>query len=63
MLGVTVPLFGGNLLASYMDRNGDPQSTSLVLPTVDERDFTTWSIGYTYPLSRRTNLYANYSRR
>lgn len=59
MLGVTVPLFGGNLLASYMDRNGDPQQIS---PTVvDERDFSTWSIAYTYPLSRRTNLYANYS--
>jgi predicted porin len=22
-----------------------------------------WAIGYTYPLSRRTNLYANYSDR
>jgi predicted porin len=59
MLGVTVPLFGGNLLVSYMDRNGDPQQ---ITPTVvDERDFSTWSVGYTYPLSRRTNLYINYS--
>jgi predicted porin len=59
MAGFTVPLFGGNLLLSYMDRDGDAVTVS---PTyVDERDFSTWSIGYTYPLSRRTNLYFNYS--
>lgn len=59
MVGVTVPLFGGQFLASYMDRDGDP--VTLLSGVVDERDFTTWSLGYTYPLSRRTNLYANYS--
>jgi predicted porin len=62
MLGVTVPLFGGNLLASYMERDGDAQTIATVpVVLVDERDFTTWSIGYTYPLSRRTNMYINYS--
>jgi general bacterial porin, GBP family len=59
MAGITFRLFGGELLASYMDRDGDPVTVSPGV--VDERDFTTWSIGYTYPLSRRTNLYANYS--
>jgi predicted porin len=59
MVGLTVPLFGGQLLASYMDRDGEPQVISPVL--TDERDFSTWSLGYTYPLSRRTNVYANYS--
>jgi predicted porin len=59
MVGVTVPLFGGNFLASYQDRDGDP--VTLVSGAVDERDVKIWSIGYTYPLSRRTNLYANYS--
>jgi predicted porin len=59
MVGATVRLFGGELLLSYMDRDGEPQ---IISPTVtDERDFKTWSIGYTYPLSRRTNLYFNYS--
>jgi predicted porin len=64
MVGVTVPLFGGSILASYMDRDGDPQSVPTATPgvfTTDERDFSTWSIGYTYPLSRRTNLYGVYS--
>jgi GBP family porin len=65
MAGLTVPLFGGNILASYMERDGDAQTIpSVTVPgafTIDERDFTTWSIGYTYPLSRRTNGYINYS--
>jgi general bacterial porin, GBP family len=59
MLGVTVPLFGGNVLASYLDRDGDP--VTLASTAVDERDFSSWGIAYTYPLSRRTNLYAHYS--
>ena len=65
MLGATVRLGGGELLISYQDRDGDKQATNvptaLVPATFDERDVTIWSIGYTYPLSRRTNLYATYS--
>jgi predicted porin len=64
MVGVTVPLFGGNILASYFERDGDAQTIPGAVPgtfTTDERDFTTWAIAYTYPLSRRTNLYINYS--
>ncbi len=67
MLGVTVPLFGGQLLGSYQDRSGDPVSLrigSTTAPLVTrERDVDVWAIGYTYPLSRRTNLYGNYSQK
>jgi predicted porin len=59
MVGATVRILGGEVLLSYMDRDGEPQQ--ITPTTVDERDFKTWSIGYTYPLSRRTNVYANYS--
>lgn len=65
MVGVTVPLFGGQFLFSYQDRNGDPVSVrigSTTAPLVTrERDLDVWAIGYTYPLSRRTNLYGNWS--
>lgn len=63
MLGVTVPLFGGSLLGSYQDRDGDPVAVTLGNGTsvTRERDRTVWAIGYSYPLSRRTNLYVNYS--
>lgn len=59
IVGVTVPLFGGSFLASYQDRDGDPIAIS---PGVTrERDLSVWAIGYTYPLSRRTNMYVNFS--
>jgi len=67
MLGVTVPLFGGQFLASYQDRDGDPIQVrigSTTAPLVTrERDLSVWAIGYTYPLSRRTNAYINWSSR
>ena len=71
MAGVTVPLLGGALLGSYQKRDGDSTgvcfiaSTTAACPAVSfanvqgERDV--WAIGYTYPLSRRTNLYINFS--
>jgi predicted porin len=46
------------VIPQLQDRDGDGDGLPGV---VDERDLTTWSIGYTYPLSRRTNLYINYS--
>jgi predicted porin len=71
MAGVTVPLFGGSLLGSYQKRDGDSTvvcflaSTSAPCPVAStatvqgERDV--WAIGFTYPFSRRTNLYINFS--
>jgi predicted porin len=59
MLGVTVPLFGGQVLASYQQRDGDERALNALQKF--EADLSVWAIAYTYPLSRRTNLYINYS--
>ncbi|MGH6611191.1 MAG: porin [Burkholderiaceae bacterium] len=73
MGGVTLPLGpkGGTLLGSYQRRNGDNAtvclnaSTTIVCPAANvqtrNRDVRVWAIGYTYPFSRRTNLYVNFS--
>ena len=72
LVGLTIPLFGGNILASYQDRDGDPVGVCVgaFVPATNgcstplvtrEADRTVWAVGYTYPLSRRTNLYINYS--
>ncbi len=62
MFGVTVPLFGGNILASYQDKDGDPVNIgTAAVPITREADLAIWAIGYTYPLSRRTNVYLNWS--
>lgn len=58
MVGATVPLAGGSLLASYQDRDADPVGTEVAGP-----DLKVWAVGYSYPLSRRTNMYANFSNR
>ena len=74
MAGVTVPLFGGTFLASYQSRDGDPVGVCVgglvaatgacaVPLTTRERDVREWAFAYTYPLSRRTNLYAKFSDR
>jgi predicted porin len=65
MGGITIPLFGGSLFSSYQAYNGDPVTLAVpvtVPATVDERDFKVWAIGYSYPLSRRTNLYFDYGK-
>ena len=53
MLGVTVPIGAGRILASYIRRSDD---------IADARDADQWSLGYTYDLSKRTNLYTSYAR-
>jgi predicted porin len=53
MLGVTVPVGAGAILASYThkdDRTG-------LNANADQ-----WALGYTYALSRRTNLYTSFAR-
>jgi len=48
MLGVTVPLGAGNLLGSFQNRDDK---------TTNNKDGRVVSVGYTYPLSARTNVY------
>ena len=72
MAGVTVPLLGGSLLGSYQKRDGDSVSvcTGAFVPatggcsvafTTRQAERDVWAVGYSYPLSRRTNLYVSYS--
>ncbi|MGH8807654.1 MAG: porin [Noviherbaspirillum sp.] len=52
MLGVTVPFGASKILASYIHRKDD---------LVGGRDADQIAIGYTYDLSKRTNLYTSYA--
>lgn len=73
MGGVTVPLgpAGGTLLASYQRRKGDTVAACTAAAITGacpiaslsnrDRDVRVWAIGYTYPFSRRTNVYATFS--
>jgi predicted porin len=51
LLGLSAPLGGGILLASVMRKNDE---------TSFNQDSKAWGIGYTYPLSKRTNIYTAY---
>ena len=53
MGGVTVPLAGGNLLASYVRHNDR---------TLADQDANQIGIGYLYPLSKRTSIYTAFAR-
>jgi predicted porin len=61
MLGVTVPLFGGSLLGSY--QWSDAKNIINSAGAQFEPDYNVWGIGYTYPFSRRTNMYVGYGQR
>jgi general bacterial porin, GBP family len=64
MGGVTVPLFGGSLLASYQYADAkNVQGSNLAVPYTFEADYSVWGIGYSYPFSRRTNMYVGYGQR
>ena len=58
LLGVDAPVAGGKLMAaaSYMDGEQSDRQEEMR----DEFDFSRWiiSVGYDYPLSKRTNIYA-----
>jgi predicted porin len=62
MLGATVPLFGGDILGSYQQFDGDSQVNSATRATF-EPDYDAWGLGYRYPLSQRTTLYLGYGQR
>ena len=53
VLGVSVPLRTGKLLASHV-RHDDR--------TAAGKDASQWGIGYNYPLSKRTDIYSAYAR-
>jgi predicted porin len=54
MGGVTVPLGGGQLLASYIHHNDRNDVTN--------HDASQWGAGYLYPLSKRTSIYTAYAK-
>ena len=61
MLGVTWKFGAFSVLGSFQMQDADSQ-TNAAGATFDP-DFDIWSLGATYNLSRRTNLYASYAQR
>ena len=59
LAGVTVPVAGGNVLASYINHN-DRNARSA--PGGGDRDANQWALGYQYPLSKRTSVYTSFAR-
>ncbi len=54
LIGATVPFGPHNFIASYIRKTGRDAS--------DGDDASQWALGYTYSLSKRTNLYAAYGQ-
>lgn len=53
-IGATVPVGSGNILFQYQNRDMDIET-----PTI--QDHRTMALGYTFPFSRRTNMYAYFA--
>ena len=53
MGGATVPVAGGNLMASYIHHNDR---------TLSDKDAQQFGVGYIYPLSKRTSIYTAFAR-
>ena len=53
MGGVTIPVAGGNVLASYIRHNDR---------TLANKDANQIGVGYMYPLSKRTSVYTSFAR-
>lgn len=53
MGGATVPIAGGNLLASYIHHNDR---------TATDKDAQQFGVGYIYPLSKRTSVYTAFAK-
>lgn len=61
MAGVSVPFGNSNILASYQKRDGKTGRYGASPAANLEADKRVVALGYTYALSRRTNVYANYA--
>jgi predicted porin len=57
MGGVTVPLAGGSVMASYVNHN-DRTSTA----SGGNKDAHQIGVGYIYPLSKRTSIYSSFAK-
>lgn len=57
MIGITAPVGAGTILASYIRRSDDIAGAGGA-----SRDANQIALGYTYNLSKRTNLYTMYAR-
>ncbi|MFT4099804.1 MAG: porin [Burkholderiaceae bacterium] len=57
-VGASVPVGAGKVLASFASSKYEA-SGGATLPSGDKR--TNWALGYDYPLSKRTDVYAAYS--
>lgn len=53
LIGASMPIGSGTVLASYIRKNDRSALNA---------DATQWALGYTYALSKRTNLYTSYAR-
>ena len=53
MLGMSAPFGASTVMASYMRKSNDLTANA---------DSNIWALGYTYSLSKRTNLYTSYAR-
>lgn len=53
LVGVSVPFGASTFLASYIHKNDR---------SAFNRDANQWALGYTYSMSKRTNLYTSYGR-
>lgn len=63
MAGISAPLAGGSLLASYQYANANSVSYGTATGTANfEPDYSVWGLGFAYPLSMRTNLYLGYGQ-
>ena len=54
LIGVSAPMGPHTFIASYIKKDG--------LGVNAARDADQWALGYTYTMSKRTNLYASYGR-
>lgn len=63
MLGASMPVGRGSLMASYQYANGSSISYASAAGTATfDPDYQVWGLGYSYPFSLRTNFYLGYGQ-